>query len=117
MDPKYRDEAEIMRLLRACECTDVAANESRAVLGAAQYGPLDIDADGRDFVAEAVEELIDARFYFAAEAIRLRRFMDAHALQFAAAPNAAAGISAHLNALIAAVLTIDATIRDVSRAP
>lgn len=115
--PVLTDEREIMRLLRALECLDVEANETRAVKGAAQYGALEIDADPRDFLHEASEELIDARFYLAAEAIRLRRYTQAHAVSFAKAPKTARRVEEHVNTLLSAILTIDATLRDITESP
>lgn len=111
------DEREIMRLLKSCHCIDVEANERRAVRGALQYGPLNIDDDDRDFVEEACEELIDARFYLGAECIRLRRLMRTHAAQFQAQPEVAHRIEAHVNSLLSAIITIDATMRDITHTP
>lgn len=112
-----RDELEIMALLRSCECADVDANERRALVGAAQYGALRVDLDERDFVVEAVEEMVDARFYLAAEVIRLRRIMALHASQFTSAPKTSARIESHIGAIMSAVITIDATIRDITTSP
>ena len=45
---------------------------ARARMGRRDYGPLDPSRDRRDLLLEALEEHIDALFYLAADACRLR---------------------------------------------
>lgn len=45
---------------------------SRYDNGRRKYGPLSLDTDGRDFLRETEEELLDAINYLAFEIIRLR---------------------------------------------
>jgi hypothetical protein len=42
-------------------------------MGRWQYGPLQVDADPRDFEHEALEELLDAVVYLAGALLRRRR--------------------------------------------
>lgn len=56
--------------LGADELRVVEAIAARLVMGARQYGPLDIDHDSRDWRAEAAEEMLDASVYLAAALIR-----------------------------------------------
>ena len=46
---------------------------SRAWLGQARYGRLDVARDRRDFTHEALEEVADALFYIGADLLRRER--------------------------------------------
>ncbi len=56
------DELEAMHLLL-----------TKVVAGHREYGPTELDTDPRDFVAEFLDEQIDATFYACVGAIRARR--------------------------------------------
>lgn len=64
------DEVTIIKMLRASGGQKVCANVARIRRAAKQYGRLDVETDKRNFVSEALEELIDARFYLAAAILK-----------------------------------------------
>lgn len=49
---------------------------SRLLAGQRQYGKLDIERDGRDFIKETGEELFDSCVYMAVDSVKLRRARD-----------------------------------------
>lgn len=57
------DEKRVMDAIRTFGGRRVPQNLERLTRASEQYGPLDFRNDRRDFLEEAIEELVDARFY------------------------------------------------------
>ena len=60
-------------LLNSDELEAIQYLIAKLLAGKAKHGPLDLSSDGRDFLAETVEEYADAAFYVAFGAMKQRR--------------------------------------------
>ena len=69
------DERAVVSFLDGCDIPTpvLILNAARLKTGADKYGALSLDADPRDFMAEAGEEAVDALAYLAMHAVRSSR--------------------------------------------